>query len=630
MAKLATTGGLSSFGAGTIVNIASGATWFVGVTPPQAGVTVNIFGTGNTENLGALRTDVGTIASTSSIILKANGSIGGNVATNTGTINAVISENGGSFSLTKQGAATTVLGNANTYSGATVVAAGTLTLANSLALQNSALDTTSSVAGTTAVGLKTTVTTLTLGGLIGNKNLSAVFRTDATGGPAGTTALGGYSGVTALTLNPGTGQTPSYSAVIANGAAGMTLTKTGLGTQTLTSTTSSFTGNITISGGTLVAGAGLNSVNPVTSPLGNPQTAARQITVGSGATLNFGGNDTLGNASSTPVVTVVNNGGTIRNNGNFFATFGPLQLNGGTLTSFGGANASFPSFLFNGTVTVGGSAVSTISGSGTFSQMVLATAGTTFDVADAASGSASDLDVSVALQGGALTKSGLGTMTLSGANTFTGNVTVTGGTLTLSNAPDPLNANPGNDASTVTIAASGATLNLTYSGTDIVDKLFIGTTQMPAGVYGAGSPAIPQITGTGTLTVLTGPAGFASWITGTFTNGNVPLGKQGPNDDPDNDGIPNLVEYAIFGQDPTVNNTAIGTFTANTLSFTKRPATTGLTYAIVQSTDLGVLVPWSEVPTGPTYTNNATTISYTLTPGTPVKNFVRLKVTQAP
>jgi hypothetical protein len=67
-------------------------------------------------------------------------------------------------------------------------------------------------------------------------------------------------------------------------------------------------------------------------------------------------------------------------------------------------------------------------------------------------------------------------------------------------------ANPGNDASTVTIAATGATLDLTYTGTDKVDKLFIGTTQLAAGVYGKTGSVLPvigiaEITGDGTLTV---------------------------------------------------------------------------------------------------------------------------------
>jgi len=214
---------------------------------------------------------------------------------------------------------------------------------------------------------------------------------------------------------------------------------------------------------------------------------------------------------------------------------------------------------------------------------------------------------------------------LSGANTYAGNLTVNAGVVRISN-----NSNTGNDVSTVTLAASGATLNLTYVGTDTVDELYIGSTQQANGVYGKVGSALPvigisQITGDGTLTVSSGPGGYSSWITGTFANGTVPALQQGANADPDNDGISNLLEYAIAGQDPTVANAAVGTFAANVLSYTKRAGTNGLTYAIQKSTDLGTTDPWIEV-TGGSYVNDATTISYTLTPGTPAKNFLRLKV----
>ncbi|MBJ7425001.1 MAG: hypothetical protein JHD23_10980 [Akkermansiaceae bacterium] len=214
---------------------------------------------------------------------------------------------------------------------------------------------------------------------------------------------------------------------------------------------------------------------------------------------------------------------------------------------------------------------------------------------------------------------------LSGANTYAGNLTVNAGVVRISN-----NSNTGNDVSTVTLAASGATLDLTYVGTDTVDELYIGSTQQANGVYGKVGSALPvigisQITGDGTLTVSSGPGGYSSWITGTFANGTVPALQQGANADPDNDGISNLLEYAIAGQDPTVANAAVGTFAANVLSYTKRAGTNGLTYAIQKSTDLGTTDPWIEV-TGGSYVNDATTISYTLTPGTPAKNFLRLKV----
>lgn len=125
----------------------------------------------------------------------------------------------------------------------------------------------------------------------------------------------------------------------------------------------------------------------------------------------------------------------------------------------------------------------------------------------------------------------------------------------------------------------------------------------------------------------TGASGFGSWITGTFAGGaTVPALQQGSNDDPDGDGVSNLVEYAIAGQDPTVANTSIGNFSSNLLSFSKRqPLAADITYAIEESTDLGIADVWAEVAAGPTYVNDGTTVSYTL-PDAASKDFMRLKV----
>ena len=241
--------------------------------------------------------------------------------------------------------------------------------------------------------------------------------------------------------------------------------------------------------------------------------------------------------------------------------------------------------------------------------------------------------------GHGFTKVGSGTVTLTRANTYTGATTVSQGTLALVG---------GSQASPITVS-SGASLEFTLGSPTTSTNSFnlsAGTIKITGTPTLASYPLITSSTGiTGTPTldaVIPGYAlqvsggttlnlvqtggGFSSWITGLFANGTVPAGLQGPNDDPTNDGISNLLKYAIAGQDPTVGNPTISTFSANTLSFTKRAGTSGLTYAIVQSSDLGVTDPWTEVPAGPSYTNNATTISYTFTPGSPVRNFIRLQV----
>jgi predicted esterase len=109
----------------------------------------------------------------------------------------------------------------------------------------------------------------------------------------------------------------------------------------------------------------------------------------------------------------------------------------------------------------------------------------------------------------------------------------------------------------------------------------------------------------------------------TFGPGN-PAGS-GDLDDPDYDGISNLLEFALAGYDPLVPNASVPSLNANTLSFTKRPGLSGLTYIIEDSTDLGVSDPWAEVA-GASYVNNDTTISFTFNPGTMNRYFLRLQV----
>lgn len=285
-----------------------------------------------------------------------------------------------------------------------------------------------------------------------------------------------------------------------------------------------------------------------------------------------------------------------------------FNFNGGTLQA-GASTVAFMSGLSAANVMNGGAVIDTDGFDITIGQPLLHSPGATTD---------------------GLTKSGTGILTLSGINTYRGNTTVSEGTLALAAAADPLNANPGNDLSTVTIEA-GAILDLTYTGTDKVKQLVLGVTAMPEGVYGKSGSVppvigIPEITGDGTLSVV---PDFATWITRTFANGSIPPDQRGADDDFDNDGISNLIEYAIAGQDPTVGNPTISTFSAGTLGFTKRPEAIGLTYAIQESIDLGVADDWTEVA-GSSYLNNSSLISYTVPSGGPARNFFRLEVTVAP
>ncbi|MEY3895739.1 MAG: hypothetical protein RLZZ214_1259, partial [Verrucomicrobiota bacterium] len=214
---------------------------------------------------------------------------------------------------------------------------------------------------------------------------------------------------------------------------------------------------------------------------------------------------------------------------------------------------------------------------------------------------------------------------------YSGNTTVNSATLKL-NAP-----NPNNPSSTVTIAATGATLELNFDEaggavTDTVDKLFIGGVQQNAGIYKANDnvtdsgTGIAQITGPGTLTVISSPTGsFNSWAIANSIPGALPGG------DADFDGLSNLTEYAL-GSNPTASTPSPGTWSGDTITFTKGTTATAnqdVNFIIETSTDLGVNDLWA-----PAVTQNApdssTTIAYTFTPGSPARKFARLRTVLIP
>jgi autotransporter-associated beta strand protein len=381
----------------------------------------------------------------------------------------------------------------------------------------------------------------------------------------------------------------------------LNLDKLGLGTLTLQGP-STFTGDVDVSAGLLIADRGNNVNDPVNSALGNP-LVARQITVGNGATLRFAQGDTLGSATTVvAAMLVIEEGGTVVNNGNNFNTLGPVQLNGGTLATTGGAIGGYQSYHLSGTVTVGGSSPSDIalSGPGNAFNGVHLGANTTFTVADASGDSAADLVVSIPLVdrhatvggAGGLTKSGVGTMSLTAPSSYTGNTAVTGGKLVVAN--DDVFA----DSSTIELA-SMSSLELTHGGVDTVTALIVGGVPQSNGLYTFGS---------GQLKVgLSTP--FEDWALLKGLDG-TPGKEDGPTDDPDGDGAANLIEFAFNG-DPLsgADNGRIHHFTEDSsdvpsgkdlvLTFAVRsgapvfsgspsPTSTidGITYSVQGSTDL--------------------------------------------
>ncbi|MCX8497522.1 MAG: autotransporter-associated beta strand repeat-containing protein [Akkermansiaceae bacterium] len=622
------------------ITVTSAATLKLGasnVLPDGVGAgTLSISGTldlnGNSETLngfsGTGSVDNTAASTTSTLTL---GAIVG------GTSTGNIKNTGGTLALTKTGATDVILSGNNTYSGATTVSQSRLFINGSAALSPNTAVTVSNGASLvlTASGTPTFAQSITLAS---GSNLSvrqAATVSNVTLPIPGTAIFNNDDQVTAaFTLSTPTALTGALTVQVGGGVGAP-------GVVTLSGILSGSGGSLVKTGAGQLALGGANTfVGGVTIRNGTLESKTTKTTLGAN-TVNMGGAGSTGASfitgqdNSNPFVINAPDSGTLtigaNGSGSGFYMSGGITLNGNlTLQSYNN--------VISGSTTARSYFTGGITGTGNLLLDNLGLAANAIELTTTAVNHTGSITVQGSATGVTLISAPIGSnvtgitqnsatsrLDLSGANTYAGNLTVNAGAVRISN-----NSNTGNDVSTVTLAASGATLDLTYVGTDTVDKLYIGSTQQANGVYGKVGSALPvigisQITGDGTLTVSSGPAGYSSWITGTFANGTVPALQRGANADPDNDGISNLLEYAIAGQDPTVANAAVGTFAANVLSYTKRAGTNGLTYAIQKSTDLGTTDPWIEV-TGGSYVNNATTVSFTLTPGTPAKNFLRLKV----
>ena len=416
------------------------------------------------------------------------------------TISSTINGVGG---LTKEGAAILTLSGSNLFTGSTTVNAGTLALGNNLALQYSSFNTAS--AGTLDLSA---VNTPTLGGLSGSTNITLPGK------------------VTSLTLNPQSGS-QTYSGNLSGGAAGLTLVKSGAGSQTL-SGTSDHSGGTTITEGVLTAGSGsaLGSgtitLDGGTLSAANSPTLANAIQVeGSGVLATPSGSDLRLNGNFTGAGTVTKTGGWSLvlggDNSGFSGTFIHSASNTYLATaSSGSATAAWD--ITGGLLAAGISDANTtvsfgsLSGSGATLASSGSNSTTTFSIGALGTDTTFSGNIQNAFGGSnnfvAITKTGSGTLTLAGNNTYTGNTTVSEGTLSLANAYLA-------DASTVTVA-TGAVLDLTHGATDIVGTLVLGSTTYTSGTFSAATHGT-FISGNGIIQVGATPADpFSTWMSTNY------------------------------------------------------------------------------------------------------------------
>jgi autotransporter-associated beta strand protein len=168
--------------------------------------------------------------------------------------------------------------------------------------------------------------------------------------------------------------------------------------------------------------------------------------------------------------------------------------------------------------------------------------------------------------GGGLTKNGGGILTLSGANTYTGNTTINAGTLELVQPTLPLNA---------TVNVAGGVLQLDFTTTNSVTNLVLSGVSQPLGVYNnASSPS--YLTGTGSLKVVA-PIVYASNPTNiTFTVSGSTINLSWPADHLGWLVQSNSVNLAVPADWYDLSNTASGT----SYGITINPAQTNVFYRL--------------------------------------------------
>ena len=152
---------------------------------------------------------------------------------------------------------------------------------------------------------------------------------------------------------------------------------------------------------------------------------------------------------------------------------------------------------------------------------------------------------------GDLYKKGAGTLALGSSHTRTGDTYVAEGALRLT-APTLATDKP-------LYLLTGTTLALDFTGTQTVSYLILGGNRTYAGTYGGldsdADYKTALLTGTGTITVTHSDIFFSDWATLSGLDGSAGRAA-GETDDPDGDGMANLLEY-VLGGDPLASDSAI-------------------------------------------------------------------------
>ncbi|MFN3840833.1 MAG: beta strand repeat-containing protein, partial [Cyclobacteriaceae bacterium] len=424
------------------------------------------------------------------------------------SVSSVISGTGG---ISKAGDGVLFLSASNTYSGGTFIESGTVRLGNSNALNSGAVTFTAASTGVLQLnGNSTTVSAL-------NTNVTVGTPVIENGAGAGVT----------LTVNSTAANV--FAGTIQNGGAQtLALTKSNSGSLTLSGTN-------TYSGGTNLTGGTLNINNPsaigtgtfsVSAGVTIDNTSSGAITLSTNNAQNWNGDFTftgtqnlnLGTGSVTLVGSnrqVTTSGGVLTVGGIISGGFRLTKTGAGTLT-LSGANTHSGTTLSAGTLNInnatalgatastfiinGGTIDNTTGGAittGNYPQtwagdfaftgtqdLNLGTGAVTLSANRQVTTNAGNLTVGGVISGGfSLTKSGAGTLTLAGANIFTGGTILNAGTLNI-NSSGALGTTAGTfiiNGGTIDNTTGGSITTLNYAQNWNGDFIFTGTQNLNLG-----------------------------------------------------------------------------------------------------------------------------------------------------
>lgn len=378
----------------------------------QTGGTTITFNT----NSGILRSGGGSTTISGGDITTGNGFtyvVRTDSASDSLTINSNI-KNSGTNALLKSGAGTLTLGGANTYTGSTQITNGTV-----------------NITGTQSASSSTTVYAATL-------NLN------------NTSALSGGT----LTVNNPLSSVTENAANAINATTAVSLVQSN-GVVNLSQANNFGSGAITLSGGTLTL-AGANTITGATAISGGTLALGDKASLGTSTVTWTGGNiqSTASLTGSNKITNAINLTGTGIFNGS-----NNIEI-GGNLTNSGGNRTITSSITGGGALTLDNVYLSEAQATG----RTLTFNGTGSTTINAIADSAAGVSVTPATSGLTL-NSATQTLTLAGANTYSGTTTVTAGTLSLGND---------NALGTSTLSLGTATLQASGGARVLANAITIG------------------------------------------------------------------------------------------------------------------------------------------------------------